>query len=76
MAESDPRDRWSCFNFSLSNVSGSDQGNVPKLLRSLADHLEELGDVQVMDITFESQPTDAEDDLSFTVYYQRKPRRR
>lgn len=73
MTESDPRDKWSIFHFSLSNPTGPDQGNVPKLLRSLADQLEQLGDVLVIDITFESQPTEGEDDLQFTVYYHRTP---
>jgi hypothetical protein len=76
MTESDLRDQWSTFHFALSNPTGPDQGSVPKLLRSLADHLEALGDVQVADITFDSRPTDGEDDLRFTVYYGRKPRRR
>jgi hypothetical protein len=72
----DPRDKWSAFHFSLSNPAGPDQGNVGRLLRSTADHLDALGDVQVADITFESQPTNDEDDLSVTVYYHRHPRRR
>jgi hypothetical protein len=76
MTESDPRDKWSAFHFSLSNPSGPDQGDVPRLLRSLADHLERLGDVQVADIAFQSQPTDEGDELRFTVYFYREPRRR
>jgi hypothetical protein len=73
---SDPRDRWSTFHFSLSNPVGPGQGDVPVLLRSLAQAVEDLGDVQVGDITFATEPTDAEDDLTFTVYYEREPRRR
>jgi len=42
----------------------------------VADSLEALGDVQVHDITFRSEPTDSEDDLAMTVYYDRVPRRR
>ena len=76
MADSGPRDKWSTFHFSLSNPGGPGQGDVPRLLRSLADHVEQLGDVQVSDITFQSQPTGEEDDLCFTVYYHREPRRR
>lgn len=76
MTDSDPRDKWSTYRFALSNRSGPEQGDVPSLLRSLADHLEQLGDVQVADITFESKPTHGEDELSFTVYYHRQPRRR
>jgi len=72
----DPRDEWTTHHFALSNPSGDGQGDVSKLLRSLADSLDALGDVQVGDITFTSIPTADEDDLTFTVYYEREPRRR
>ena len=74
--EADPRDKWAAFHFSLSNPTGVDQGDVARLLRSAADQLDALGDVQVADLTFSSEPTEGEDDLSLTIYYQRKPRRR
>lgn len=67
---------YSNLNFSLSNPKGEGQGDVAKLLRSLADSVESLGDVQIEDITFGSQVTGGEDDLHFTVYYQRDLRRR
>lgn len=66
---------WTIFHFSQSNPSGERQGDVPALLRRVADQIESLGDVQVQDITFTSEPTDAEDDLTVTVYFQREPRR-
>lgn len=69
-------DEWSILHFALSNPAGPGQGDVARLLRSLADQLDALGDVQVGDITFNSQPTAEEDDLTFTVYYHRQPRRR
>jgi len=46
------------------------------LLRAGADQLDALGDIQVADITFNTDPTEGEDDLSLTVYYHRNPRRR
>ena len=52
------------------------QGDVAKLLRSLADVIEAMDDAQVQDITFASGVTTGEDDLTFTVYYHRKARRR
>ena len=58
-------------HFSLSNPTGPGQGNVPKLLTSLAANVEALGDVQIYDITFHREPTADEDDLTFTVYYDR-----
>jgi hypothetical protein len=67
---------YTTLHFSLSNPEGEGQGDVAKLLRSLADSVESLGDVQIEDITFGSQVTGGEDDLDFTVYYHRDPRRR
>jgi hypothetical protein len=74
--DADPRDKWTIHHFSLSNPTGRDQGDVARLLRRAADHLEGFGDVQVEDITFSSEPTAGEDDLSLTIYYHRQPRRR
>ncbi|WP_328614693.1 hypothetical protein OHS18_43210 [Amycolatopsis sp. NBC_00355] len=63
-------------HFSQSNVAGPGQGDVAALLRRVADSLDELGDVQVQDITFHSEVTGGKDDLTMTVYYDREPRRR
>ena len=72
----DDRDQWSVYHFSQSNPAGEGQGDVAALLRHVADSLKALGNVQVQDVTFSSQPTDGEDDLSITVYYPREPPRR
>jgi len=63
-------------HFGQSNPAGPGQGDVPALLRRVADSLGELGDVTVQDITFHAEPTAGEDDLTMTVYYLLKPRRR
>jgi hypothetical protein len=63
-------------HFSQSNPTGDGQGDVPALLRRVADSIEALGDAQVEDITFNTAPTAGEDDLRVTVYYARRPRRR
>ena len=60
--------------FSLSNPVGLGQGDVPSLLKSLATTIEELGAVQIYDITFHSEPTADEDNITFTVYYDRPAR--
>jgi hypothetical protein len=70
------RDEYTIFNFAQSNPSGERQGLVPALLRRVADSIEALGDVQVQDITFHSEVTGEEDDLTMIVYYHRDPRRR
>lgn len=75
MAE-DAQDEWTVLHFSQSNPKGEGQGDVPRLLRQVADSIEGLGDVQVQDITFHSQVTAGEDDLTMTVYFDSDPRRR
>ncbi|MET7998052.1 hypothetical protein ABZU76_44920 [Amycolatopsis sp. NPDC005232] len=72
----DPRDQWRAFHFSQSNPDGPGQGDVASLLRRVADTVEGLGNVQVHDITFTSEVTGGEDNLTMTVYYDREPRRR
>lgn len=69
-------DEWTVLHFSLSNPAGEGQGDVAALLRRVAESLDELGDVDVQDITFQTAVTDGEDDLTVTVYYHRQPRRR
>lgn len=71
----DARDLASTYHFSQSNPAGPGQGDVPALLRRVADTVEGLGDVEVMDITFQSVPTADENDLTMTVYYHRPPGR-
>jgi hypothetical protein len=44
---------------------------VAALLRRVADSVDALGDVIVEDITFSSEPTGDERDLTVTVYYHR-----
>jgi hypothetical protein len=67
---------WTIWHLSQSNPDGDGQGDVAALLRRVADTLDELGDVHVQDITFHSEVTDGEDDLSMTVYYHEEARRR
>jgi hypothetical protein len=62
-----PDENWTIRHFSQSNPSGKGQGNVAALLRRVADKLDELGDISVQDLTFHSEPTAGEDDLTITV---------
>lgn len=55
----DERAKWSIFHFSQSNGDGPGRGDVPALLRRVADSLDALGDVQVQDVTFRSEVTAA-----------------
>ena len=72
----DPVDQWSTLHFSQSNPADAGQGDVAALLRRVAESIDKLGDIQVADITFHSEVTGGEDDLTMTVYYAREPRRR
>lgn len=63
---------WTIRHFSQSNPAGPGQGSVPALLRRVAETIEKLGpNVLVEDITFSSQPTGDERDLTVTVYFNR-----
>ena len=69
----DERDAYTIFHFSQSNPQGSDQGDVPALLRRVADSIAELGDVEVQDITFGTElDKEAEFWPHLTVYYHRR----
>lgn len=68
--------QWTVLHFSQSNGDGDGQGDVAALLRRVADTLDGLGDVDVQDVVFHSAVTEAEDDLTMTVYYHQQPRRR
>ena len=68
----DPRDQWSVFHFSQANSAGDGQDDVPALLRRVADTIEERGEIDVMDITFEKEITAEGPWPSLTVYYHRR----
>ncbi len=67
---------WKANYFAQSNPDGPGQGDAAALLRRVADTLDSLGDVTVLDITFWSDVTGGEDDLTMAVYYKDRPRRR
>jgi hypothetical protein len=69
-------EHWTIRCFSQSNPDGAGQGDVAALLRRVAASIEGLGDVQIQDLTFQSDVTGGEDDLTMTVYYHPEPRRR
>ena len=66
-----PRDQWRCFHFSQSNPAGRRQTDVPALLRRVARTLADLGEVEVLDITWSSEINDHGDWPSMTIYYAR-----
>jgi hypothetical protein len=62
-------DSRSIRHFSLSNPEGPDQGNVPRLLRRLAELIEESDPVEVQDVTFQTEITADGPWHSMTVYF-------
>ena len=62
-------DLYSARHFSQANPTGPGQGDVPALLRRVADTLETLGPVEVLDVVHHSEVTADGDWPSFTVYY-------
>ena len=65
----DPR-AFSCYTFSLGNSDGPDDQSVPALLRRVADAIEELGEIDIIDIAFVKWPIEGEGWYPFlTLYY-------
>jgi uncharacterized protein involved in high-affinity Fe2+ transport len=60
---------WSIRHFSQANPKGGGQGDVPALLRRVADSIEELGSVDVQDVTFGTDVTEDGPWHSMTVYF-------
>jgi len=56
-------------HLSRANARGPHQGDVPGMLRRVAESIEALGNVTVQDITFENEVTDEGLWPSMTVYF-------
>lgn len=65
-------DEWTAFHFSQANPVGEGQNDVPALLHRVADTLSEMGELDVLDITFETEVTADGKWPSMTVYYIRE----
>ncbi|MGH3872462.1 MAG: hypothetical protein ACRDSR_13320 [Pseudonocardiaceae bacterium] len=62
--------RYTAFHFSQSNPRGAGQGDVPALLRRVAQTIDELGDVEIGNLILHSEITsDGAQWPSITVYY-------
>jgi hypothetical protein len=62
---------WDIHHFSLANPKGHGQDDVPALLRRLAEAVDELGPVEVQDITFDTEVTEDGPWHSMTVYFHK-----
>ena len=62
---------WTVNHFSQANPEGPGQGDVPALLRRVAESIEALGDVDVQDAIMDTEVTAEGSWVSMTVYYKR-----
>jgi hypothetical protein len=60
---------WTCQHFSQANPEGPGQDDLPALLRRVAESIEELGAINVMDLTVANEITADGDWWSATVYF-------
>ncbi|GIH93777.1 hypothetical protein ACFFMN_16505 [Planobispora siamensis] len=60
---------WTMRHFSRANPKGPEQGDVPALLRSVVDSIEELGNVEIYDLIMHNEITEDGHWPSITVYF-------
>ena len=63
---------WTIRHFSQSNPMGAGQDDVPALLRQVADTIEELGPVEIQDVTFGTEVNEDGRWHHLTVYFHRR----
>ena len=64
--------RWTANHFSQANQAGQDQGDVPALLRRVADTIDGLGEVEILDLVMHNAVTSEGDWPSITVYFKQE----
>jgi hypothetical protein len=61
--------KWTCHHFSVTRT----EGTVPEMLRTIASKMEELGETNVLDISFARYWTqsdgESKQETTMTVYY-------
>lgn len=67
---------WKCRHIRLSNPDGPGQANVPRLLRAVADLLERIGDVEVLDLGLREDQTPDGPWTAMNIYYRHPAPRR
>jgi len=63
---------WSIETFSQANPQGPGQDDVPALLRRVADTLEKLGPIEVVDLVLHNEVTEHGDWYDLAVYFHRR----
>jgi hypothetical protein len=62
---------WTVEHFSQANPVGEGQGDVPALLRRVADSIDALGEVEVQDLVLHTEVAESGAWPSLTVYFHR-----
>lgn len=61
---------WTAHHFAQANPAGQGQGDVPALLRRVADTIDELGEIEILDLVLHSEITADGAWPSIMVYYK------
>ena len=64
-----PPEHWLASQFTLANPKGRRQGDLPRLLRAVAEEVEALGGAEVYDLVVHAEATGRGPWYSVTVYY-------
>jgi hypothetical protein len=62
---------WTAEHFSLANPLGQGQGDVPLLLRRVAEVIEAFGEVEIQDLLLHTEVNEFGNWHSVTVYFHR-----
>ena len=63
--------QWTAEHFSQANPAGPGQGDIPSLLRRVAESVEAIGPVEVQDLILHTEVTESGPRYSLTVYFHR-----
>ena len=70
--EDSVHETWQVEHFAQSNPRGPGAGDVPALMRRVADSIEQLGAVIVHDVVLHNEVTAEGSWYSFSVYFSRE----
>ncbi len=56
---------WTCHQFAVSDL----EADVPRLLRRVADAIEELGEIDILDVTFCLELEGPEIEAKMAIYF-------
>ena len=62
---------WTAEHFSLANPSGHGQGDVPLLLRRVAEAIEAFGAAEIQDLVLHMEVNEFGNWPSITIYFRR-----